>query len=82
VRPLLTKRGCTVAGGIRLRTLADVVAHLDRRRRAAGGNLAEQAAFLERCSAGLVVIAGIQMHRHLGGQGVICSSERTRPRPR
>ncbi len=28
VRPLLAERGCTVAGGIRLRTLADVVAHL------------------------------------------------------
>jgi phage tail protein X len=28
VRPLLAERGCTVDGGIRLRTLADVVAHL------------------------------------------------------
>ncbi len=28
VRPLLTERGCTVEGGIRLRTLADVIAHL------------------------------------------------------
>jgi DDE superfamily endonuclease len=28
VRPLLAERGCTVAGGIRLHTLADVVAHL------------------------------------------------------
>ena len=28
VRPLLAERGCTVAGGIRLRTLTDVVAHL------------------------------------------------------
>jgi hypothetical protein len=28
VRPLLAERGCTVEGGIRLRTLADVVAHL------------------------------------------------------
>jgi hypothetical protein len=28
VRPLLAERGCTVAGGLRLRTLADVVAHL------------------------------------------------------
>jgi hypothetical protein len=28
VRPLLAGRGCTVAGGIRLRTLADVVDHL------------------------------------------------------
>ena len=28
VRPLLAERGCTVGGGIRLRTLADVVAHL------------------------------------------------------
>jgi hypothetical protein len=28
VRPLLAERGCTVTGGIRLRTLADVVAHL------------------------------------------------------
>jgi hypothetical protein len=31
VRPLLAERGCTVAGGIRLRTLADVVAHLGAR---------------------------------------------------
>ena len=28
VRPLLAERGCTVEGGVRLRTLADVVAHL------------------------------------------------------
>ncbi len=28
VCPLLAERGCTVAGGVRLRTLADVVAHL------------------------------------------------------
>jgi hypothetical protein len=28
LRPLLAERGCTVEGGIRLRTLADVVAHL------------------------------------------------------
>ncbi len=28
VRPLLAERGCTVEGGLRLRTLADVVAHL------------------------------------------------------
>ncbi len=28
LRPLLAERGCTVQGGIRLRTLADVVAHL------------------------------------------------------
>src|SRR3712207_319536 len=28
VRPLLAERGCTMEGGIRLRTLADVVAHL------------------------------------------------------
>ncbi|SFO58118.1 Helix-turn-helix of DDE superfamily endonuclease [Geodermatophilus obscurus] len=28
VRPLLAERGCTVQGGIRLRTLADVIAHL------------------------------------------------------
>ncbi|WP_448620107.1 transposase family protein [Geodermatophilus sp. URMC 65] len=28
VRPLRAKRGCTVADGLRLRTLADVVAHL------------------------------------------------------
>ncbi|MEX5721894.1 transposase, partial [Geodermatophilus sp. WL48A] len=28
VRPLLAGRGCTVEGGLRLRTLADVVAHL------------------------------------------------------
>jgi hypothetical protein len=27
VRPLLAERGCTVEGGVRLRTLADVVAH-------------------------------------------------------
>jgi hypothetical protein len=27
VRPLLTERGCTDEGGVRLRTLADVVAH-------------------------------------------------------
>jgi hypothetical protein len=27
VRPLLAERGCTVGGGLRLRTLADVVAH-------------------------------------------------------
>ena len=27
VRPLLAERGCTVAGGLRLRTLADVVAY-------------------------------------------------------
>ncbi len=28
VRPLLAERGCTVEGGVRLRTLADVVSHL------------------------------------------------------
>jgi DDE superfamily endonuclease len=28
VRPLLAERGCTVDGGLRLRTVADVVAHL------------------------------------------------------
>jgi hypothetical protein len=28
VRPLLAEPGCTVEGGVRLRTLADVVAHL------------------------------------------------------
>ncbi len=28
VRPLLAERGCTVEGGVRLHTLADVVAHL------------------------------------------------------
>ncbi|WP_245785041.1 helix-turn-helix domain-containing protein [Geodermatophilus amargosae] len=28
VRPLLAERGCTVEGGIRLHTLAEVVAHL------------------------------------------------------
>src|SRR3712207_3287246 len=28
IRPLLAERGCTVEGGLRLRTLADVVAHL------------------------------------------------------
>ena len=28
VRPLLAERGCTVDGGLRLRTLADVIAHL------------------------------------------------------
>ena len=28
MRPLLAERGCTVDGGLRLRTLADVVAHL------------------------------------------------------
>jgi hypothetical protein len=28
IRPLLAERGCTVDGGLRLRTLADVVAHL------------------------------------------------------
>jgi hypothetical protein len=28
VRPLLAERGCTVEGGIRLRTLADVITHL------------------------------------------------------
>ena len=28
LRPLLAERGCTVEGGLRLRTLADVVAHL------------------------------------------------------
>ncbi|MGR7025554.1 transposase family protein [Geodermatophilus sp. URMC 62] len=28
VRPLLAERGCTVEDGVRLRTLADVVAHL------------------------------------------------------
>src|SRR3712207_706667 len=28
VRPLLAERGCTVEGGLRLRTLADVVVHL------------------------------------------------------
>jgi hypothetical protein len=32
VRPLPAERGCTVAGGIRLRTLADVVAHLSASR--------------------------------------------------
>jgi DDE superfamily endonuclease len=31
IRPLRTERGCTVADGIRLRTGADVVAHLDAR---------------------------------------------------
>ena len=31
VRPLLAERGCTVEDGIRLRTLADVVAHLGAR---------------------------------------------------
>jgi hypothetical protein len=31
VRPLLAERGCTVEGGLRLRTLADVVAHLGAR---------------------------------------------------
>ena len=31
VRPLLTERGCTIEGGLRLRTLADVVAHLGAR---------------------------------------------------
>jgi hypothetical protein len=34
LRPLLAERGCTVQGGVRLRTLADVVAHLG-----AGGRL-------------------------------------------
>ncbi|WP_200873261.1 transposase family protein [Actinokineospora spheciospongiae] len=29
IRPLLAQRGCRVEGGVRLRTLADVVAHLD-----------------------------------------------------
>lgn len=29
IRPLLAERGCRVASGVRLRTLADVVAHLD-----------------------------------------------------
>jgi hypothetical protein len=33
VRPLLAERGCTVEGGLRLRTLADVVAHLGARGR-------------------------------------------------
>ena len=28
LRPLLAERGCTIEGGLRLRTLADVVAHL------------------------------------------------------
>ena len=28
VRPLLAERGCTVEGGVGLRTLADVIAHL------------------------------------------------------
>jgi Helix-turn-helix of DDE superfamily endonuclease len=28
MRPLLAERGCTVPGGVRLRTLADVIAHL------------------------------------------------------
>jgi hypothetical protein len=28
VRPLLAERGCTVEGGLRLRTLADVITHL------------------------------------------------------
>jgi hypothetical protein len=32
VRPLLAERGCTVEGGLRLRTLADVVAHLGANR--------------------------------------------------
>jgi hypothetical protein len=27
VRPLLAERGCTVGGGVRMRTLADLVAH-------------------------------------------------------
>ncbi len=31
VRPQLAERGCTVEGGLRLRTLADVVAHLGAR---------------------------------------------------
>ena len=31
IRPLLAERGCTVEGGLRLRTLADVVAHLGAR---------------------------------------------------
>jgi hypothetical protein len=34
LRPLLAERGCTVAGGIRLPTLADVVAHLGASRQA------------------------------------------------
>ncbi|MFI0797189.1 transposase family protein [Micromonospora rubida] len=34
VRPLLAERGCRVNGGIRLRTLADVVAHLGHHPRA------------------------------------------------
>lgn len=29
IRPLLAARGCRVEGGVRLRTLADVIAHLD-----------------------------------------------------
>jgi len=33
VRPLLAERGCTVEGGVRLRTLADVIAHLGARGR-------------------------------------------------
>ncbi|MFI1972868.1 transposase family protein [Streptomyces cinnamoneus] len=28
VRPLLAERGCTVEAGLRLRTLADVIAHI------------------------------------------------------
>ena len=33
MRPLLAQRGCTVEGGLRLRTLADVIAHLSASRR-------------------------------------------------
>jgi hypothetical protein len=29
VRPLLAERGCTIAPGVRLRTLAEVIDHLD-----------------------------------------------------
>ena len=36
VRPLLAERGCTVEDGIRLRTLADVIAHLGTRERQVG----------------------------------------------
>lgn len=35
IRPLLAERGCRVPGGVRLRTLADVVAYLDHVRAAA-----------------------------------------------
>src|SRR3712207_6118702 len=45
------------------------LAHLERRRCAAGGDLAASAALLERCSAGPVVTTGVQVHRHLGREG-------------